>query len=76
MLGCVGKVARGVAWAAAIVMAGAVIFTWLFNNTRGSVLLVMLFHSFINMWIEVFPAPAADQAIAQALRLVREKVEA
>jgi uncharacterized protein len=46
-------------------MAGAVIFTWLFNNTRGSVLLVMLFHSFINMWIEVFPAPAADQAIAQ-----------
>ncbi len=46
-------------------MAGAVIFTWLFNNTRGSVLLVMLFHSFINMWIEVFPAPAADQAVAQ-----------
>jgi hypothetical protein len=29
------------------------------------VLLVMLFHSFINMWIEVFPASAADQAIAQ-----------
>jgi CAAX protease family protein len=46
-------------------LAGAVIFTWLFNNTRGSVLLVMLFHTFINMWIEVFPAPAADQAIAQ-----------
>jgi membrane protease YdiL (CAAX protease family) len=37
-------------------LAGTVIFTWLFNNTRGSVLLVMLFHSFINMWIEVFPA--------------------
>src|SRR5207302_1283581 len=47
------------------VIAGAVIFTWLFNNTRGSVLLVMLFHTFINMWIEVFPAPAADQAVAQ-----------
>jgi membrane protease YdiL (CAAX protease family) len=46
-------------------LAGAVIFTCLFNNTRGSVLLVMLFHTFINMWIEVFPAPAADQAIAQ-----------
>ncbi len=46
-------------------MAGAVIFTWLFNNSRGSVLLVMLFHSFMNMWIAVFPAPAADQAIAQ-----------
>jgi membrane protease YdiL (CAAX protease family) len=46
-------------------LAGAVIFTWLFNNTRGSVLLVMLFHTFTNMWIEVFPAPPADQAIAQ-----------
>jgi len=46
-------------------LAGAVIFTWLFNNTRGSVLLVMLFHTFMNMWIEVFPAPAADQSIAQ-----------
>src|SRR5205814_8871510 len=47
------------------VIAGAVIFTWLFNNTRGSVMLVMLVHTFINMWIEVFPAPAADQAVAQ-----------
>ena len=46
-------------------IAGAVIFTWLFNNTRGSVLLVMLFHTFMNMWIEVCPAPAADRAIAQ-----------
>src|SRR5438067_505474 len=46
-------------------LAGTVIFTWLFNNTRGSVLLVMLFHTFINMWIEVFPAPAADQPTAQ-----------
>jgi membrane protease YdiL (CAAX protease family) len=46
-------------------MAGAVIFTWLFNNTRGSLLLVMLFHTFANMWIEVFPAPAADQTVAQ-----------
>src|SRR5919205_4636117 len=46
-------------------MAGAVIFTWLFNNTRGSLLLVMLFHSFANMWIAVFPAPAVDQAGAQ-----------
>src|SRR5438445_2711886 len=48
-------------------VAGAVIFTWLFNNTRGSVLLVMLFHTFINMWIEVFPAPTADRMIAQWL---------
>ena len=46
-------------------MAGAVIFTWLFNNTRGSLLLVMLFHAFANTWMEVFPAPAVDQAVAQ-----------
>jgi uncharacterized protein len=46
-------------------IAGAVIFTWLFNNTRGSLLAVMLFHTFQNMWIEVFPAPAADRALAQ-----------
>ena len=46
-------------------MAGAVIFTWLFKDSRGSVLLVRLFHSFMNMWIAVFPAPAADQVIAQ-----------
>jgi uncharacterized protein len=46
-------------------IAGAVIFTWLFNNTRGSLLAVMLFHTFQNMWISVFPAPEADQALAQ-----------
>jgi membrane protease YdiL (CAAX protease family) len=46
-------------------IAGAVIFTWLFNNTRGSLLAVMLFHTFQNMWIAVFPAPEADQALAQ-----------
>ena len=46
-------------------IAGAIIFTWLFNNTRGSLLAVMLFHTFQNMWIEVFPAPAADRALAQ-----------
>jgi uncharacterized protein len=46
-------------------IAGAVIFTWLFNNTRGSLLAVMLFHTFQNMWIAVFPAPESDQALAQ-----------
>jgi CAAX protease family protein len=46
-------------------IAGAAIFTWLFNNTRGSLLAVMLFHTFQNMWIAAFPAPEADQALAQ-----------
>ena len=59
-------------------IAGAVIFTWLFNNTRGSLLAVMLFHTFQNMWIAVFPAPEADQALAQwafnALLVVAEVI--
>ena len=46
-------------------VAGVILFTWLFNNTRGSVLLAMLFHTFANMWLSIFPAPSADQAIAQ-----------
>jgi membrane protease YdiL (CAAX protease family) len=46
-------------------IAGAILFTWLFNNTRGSVLLAMLFHTFANMWLSLFPAPAADQVVSQ-----------
>ena len=46
-------------------VAGAILFTWLFNSTRGSVLPAMLFHTFQNMWTEVFRAPTADQAVAQ-----------
>jgi membrane protease YdiL (CAAX protease family) len=46
-------------------VAGVVLFTWLCNNTRGSVLLAMLFHTVANMWISIFPAPSADQVIAQ-----------
>ena len=46
-------------------VAGAILFSWLFDNTRDSVLLAMLFHTFANMWLSIFPAPSADQAIAQ-----------
>jgi uncharacterized protein len=46
-------------------VAGAIILTWLFNNTRGSLLIVMLFHTFTNMWTAVFPTPPADQALGQ-----------
>jgi membrane protease YdiL (CAAX protease family) len=46
-------------------VGGVILFTWLFNNTRGSVLLAMLFHTFANMWLSIFPASGADQAIAQ-----------
>lgn len=36
-------------------VALSVIFTWLYNNTRGSVLLASLLHASINTWSRVFP---------------------
>lgn len=48
-------------------IAGAVVFTWLFNNTLGSLLLVQLFHIFANTWITWFSAAPADNVITQWL---------
>jgi uncharacterized protein len=48
-------------------IAGAVVFTWLFNNTMGSLLLVQLFHVFANTWITLFSAAPADNVISQWL---------
>src|SRR5918912_1276105 len=48
-------------------MAGAIIFSWLFNNTRGSLLLVQLFHIFVNTWITLFAAAPADNVTTQWL---------
>jgi membrane protease YdiL (CAAX protease family) len=39
---------------AVIVIAGAVLNTWLFNNTHGSVLLAMLLHASIHLTVGVF----------------------
>ena len=47
--------------------AGAIIFTWVFNNTRGSLLLVQLLHIFANTWITLFAAAPADNVITQWL---------
>ena len=55
-------------------MGRAFVFTWLFNNTRGSVLLPMLFHSLINTWIDTLDTSPADlasfQRVFNALGLV------
>jgi membrane protease YdiL (CAAX protease family) len=39
---------------AVIVISGAVINTWLFNNTHGSVLLAMLLHASIDLMVGIF----------------------
>jgi membrane protease YdiL (CAAX protease family) len=48
-------------------IAGAIVFSWLFNNTRGSLLLVQLFHIFANSWITLFAAAPADNVASQWL---------
>jgi membrane protease YdiL (CAAX protease family) len=37
-----------------IIFAGAIINTWLFNKTNGSVLLNMIMHTSVNLWVGVF----------------------
>ncbi len=65
-----------------IIVAGAVVITWLFNHAGGSVLVVMLLHASVDLWVGVFdrlfaPADAAAQTawlavayVASALGLV------
>jgi membrane protease YdiL (CAAX protease family) len=48
-------------------IAGAIIVSWLFNNTRGSLLLVQLFHICANTWITLFSVPPADNVTTQWL---------
>jgi len=49
---------------AVIVICGAVINTWLFNNTNGSVLLAMLLHASIDLMVGIFN-PLFTEADAQ-----------
>ena len=48
-------------------IAGAIVFSWVFNNAMGSLLLVQLFHIFANTWITLFAASPADTVITQWL---------
>jgi membrane protease YdiL (CAAX protease family) len=48
---------------AAFVLASAVLYTWLYNNTGGSVLAVTLLHGGLNVWgqfVAVHPAETGD----------------
>jgi membrane protease YdiL (CAAX protease family) len=40
-----------------------VLYTWLFNNTRGSVLLAYLLHAAANTWSQVFAIDHANQPV-------------
>ena len=37
-----------------IIMSGAILITWIFNHTRGSVLMIMLLHASLNFWVGIF----------------------
>jgi len=41
-------------------MAVSILFTWLYNNTRGSVLLAYLMHAAFNTWTSFFSIDAAN----------------
>jgi membrane protease YdiL (CAAX protease family) len=47
------------------IVALSVLFTWLFNNSRGSVLLCMLLHQALNATTDTFHPPSIDQVIVQ-----------
>ena len=39
-------------------MAAVILLTWLYNNTRGSLLLAWMFHASMNTWSEILPFPS------------------
>jgi len=39
-------------------LASAVLFTWIFNNTRGSLLIAYLLHAAVNTWPRIVPIDA------------------
>jgi membrane protease YdiL (CAAX protease family) len=54
-----------------IVMAGAIINTWIFNKTNGSILLNMVLHASIDVCYEIFnPMFSGPDAVRQALLLM------
>lgn len=54
-----------------LVIAGSFIFTWLFNKSKGSVLIVMLFHASVDVWTPIFqPLFSGADAQRQTIWLV------
>jgi hypothetical protein len=53
-----------------IILSGAILFTWIYLHTQGSVLLAMLLHSSVNTAQVWFSALLSDSARAQQLTLL------
>jgi membrane protease YdiL (CAAX protease family) len=54
-----------------IIMAGTVLNTWLFNHTKGSVLLNMILHTSVNFWVGIFnPLFSPESAETQTIFLM------
>lgn len=57
-----------VALFAVLAVANAIVYTWVFNNTKGSVLLAILLHGSANIGIatayDLFPVPAVTEGFA------------
>jgi hypothetical protein len=51
-----------------IVLSGAIMFTWLFNYTNGSVLIAMIFHTAVDLFAQFF-SPLFSGANAASMSL-------
>jgi uncharacterized protein len=58
------------------ILAQAIVFTWVYNNTRGSLLMVLLFHAALNtadVFLPIIPSAVGDSRpmlIAMGLRCI------
>lgn len=50
----------GILWFAVWTFAEVILITWLFNSTRGSLLIVTLFHASQNSWANLFATPQVE----------------
>jgi len=55
-----------------IIVTNAVIYTWIYNSTKGSILLVALFHGALNIWGPFIPgvSPIADALVNGVVAII------
>ena len=54
-----------------VIFSGAILNTWLFNKSNGSVLMCMLLHASVDLWVDIFnPLFTPAEAMRQTLWLV------